>query len=120
MFVDLKFTCGSVLSDAVGSITQTSLRVTYVDECYSSEVYPPITSDVDVWLYESSAVSFTPGSLGFSSCGPVFTNIVSVTPDDPNTPPMTVNNSDGTIGVTPDSPAQLGPYIVVIETCIVI
>lgn len=103
MFVDLKYTCVSPLSESPNGVATTSLRVTYVDECYSSEVYAPITSDADVWLYESSSVLFTPGSLGFSSCGPTFTNIISVTPDDPSTPPMTVNDVDGTINLSPDS-----------------
>lgn len=120
MFVNLKFTCASVLSEAIGKIAQTSLRVTYVDECYDSEVYAPIATNADVWLYETSEVLFTPGSLGFSSCGPVFNNIISVSPDDANTPPMTINDVNGSIVLSPDSINNLGQYTVVIETCIVI
>lgn len=118
--VTYQFTCASILSEqGPASVTTHQVTVTYRDECYDTTVFAPITEDATVYLYEESQIQFTVPTTTLA-CGAPETTIIYLDPSGPDTPPVSVNDPEGTIIIDPSSPASEGEYIVVLQSCITV
>ena len=116
------FTCTSTLSKmgpgSGPSSETTQVNIDYVDECYQTYIYEPTVQSVQIPLYWTAAVSYTV-PMSTLSCGPVTTNIISISPDDGNTPVITVDDDNGVLVLMPDQLPQIDvPYTVVLQSCI--
>ena len=118
----LKFTCTSVLSKAGAGGTPAKavhiFDVTYEDECYLSNIFPALGSSATVNLYSPAVVPLSAIASSALACGPLETQVVLVTPDDPSTPIFTVNDSDGTLVFDPQVYDNVGSYTIVMRSCI--
>jgi hypothetical protein len=122
-FVDLRFACRSTLSQldngSAPFITH-NFRVSYVDECEVSEIFPALTSDSNVNLFSVSELTFTPPYAQFA-CNS-FENTIVYPPDHPSNSPVFLLSEDepGKIQVISGHRSNEGTFPLMIESCITI
>lgn len=89
-FIDLRFQCRSTLSqlgpDGTAPIVTHNFRVTYIDECELSEIYPALTQDFNVFVFSLSDITYVPPYSQFA-CNS-FTNTILYPDEHPDSSPI--------------------------------